>query len=150
MLVRKFRRAPSIARYGPTSVCSRRPSASGGLRCGRQFHCRPALRRPGLSMPRLILSLGTRSPPLASYLAQCAQRELRGSVGSNSRALRSPESIRRSASMDRRHDNSRNGAPLPCAMTTIVDHCYVVSSLNDLITTELASVRLQTETSLCP
>ena len=39
-------------------------------RYGRQFHCRPSLRRPGLSMPTLILSLGTRSPPLPSYLAQ--------------------------------------------------------------------------------
>ncbi len=76
MLVRKFRRSPSVARYSPTSVCSRRPSASGGLRCGRQFHCRPSLRRPGLSMPRLILSLGTKCHPSAFYRRVLAQREL--------------------------------------------------------------------------
>jgi hypothetical protein len=55
-------------------------------RYGRQFHCRPALRRPTLSMPRLSPALGTRSPPLASYLAQCAQRRMRGLAVPRSRA----------------------------------------------------------------
>ena len=62
----------------PTSCSTRRPISLGGLRYGRQFHCRPSLRRPGLSMPRLIPSLGTRSPPSTSYLAQlCPTRTAR-------------------------------------------------------------------------
>ncbi len=62
----------------PTSYSTRRQISLGGLLYGRQFHCRPSLRRPGLFMPRVSRVLGTRSPPLASYLAQCAQRRTQG------------------------------------------------------------------------
>ncbi len=48
-------------------------------RYGRQFHCRPSLCRPGLSMPRVNRTLGTRSPPLASYLVQLCPTPADGS-----------------------------------------------------------------------
>ncbi len=73
----------------PTSCSTRRPISLGGLRCGRQFHCRPSLRRPGLSMPRVTCVLGTRSPPWASYLAQCAQLQRMGLAVPCSRQMNS-------------------------------------------------------------
>jgi len=62
----------------PTSYSTRRPISLGGLRCGRQFHCRPSLRRPGLSVPRVTRTLGTKCLPATSYLAQgCPTRSER-------------------------------------------------------------------------
>ncbi len=62
----------------PTSYSTGRQISLGGLRCGRQFHCRTSLRRPGLFTPPVNRALGTRSPPLASYLVQCAQPQRKG------------------------------------------------------------------------
>ncbi len=60
----------------PTSFSTRRPISLCGTATG--VNCIVALRAavPGLSMPRVSRALATRSPPLASYLAQGAQREL--------------------------------------------------------------------------
>ncbi len=84
MLVRKFRRAPSVARYSPTNCSTRRPISLRGAATG--VNCIVALRvtAPGLSMPRVTRVLGTRSPPVASYLGQlcptATERSVRASL----------------------------------------------------------------------
>jgi hypothetical protein len=53
----------------PTAICFRRSALRAPIPLSPSAPpCRPP-------MPRLILSLGTRSPPLGSYRVQCAQRE---------------------------------------------------------------------------
>ncbi len=116
MWVRKLSRAPSVARYRPTSCSKRRRISLGGLRYGRQFHCRPALRRPGLFMPRLSRVLGTRSPPLASYLAQ---RCPTSSAGFVSATVERASCARVGPSSVLRHDHRSWTSGDPCVCCSV-------------------------------
>jgi hypothetical protein len=62
----------------PTSCSTRRPISLRGAATGVNFIVALRVSVPGLSMPRVTRALGTRSPPLAPDLAQCAQRRMRG------------------------------------------------------------------------
>jgi hypothetical protein len=78
MLVRKFRRAPSVARRPPNQLFHWTSNLTLRRRYGRQFHCRPSLRRPGLFTPPVNRALGTKCLPVTFYLVQgCPTRAAR-------------------------------------------------------------------------